>query len=128
MTPIRVLPIGSPLTEVFQINRTARRREDQRTGIEHMRHRTPPGLLRCELAVVGYREISLDRLTGSDAYLAIFAPPSIATRTRPSCPLYPRKQTWVERSGDVRFVANADIRERQAFGGARTRHGNGPGQ
>src|ERR1700756_3906123 len=46
-------------------------------------HGTPPDLLRCELAAVGYREISLDRLTGSDAYLAIFAPPSVASRTRP---------------------------------------------
>jgi SAM-dependent methyltransferase len=47
------------------------------------KHGTPPGLLRCELAAVGYREIGLDRLTGSDAYLAIFAPPSVASRTRP---------------------------------------------
>jgi SAM-dependent methyltransferase len=47
------------------------------------KHGTPPSLLRCELAAVGYREISLDRLTGSDAYLAIFAPPSVASRTRP---------------------------------------------
>jgi hypothetical protein len=39
--------------------------------------------LRCELAAVGYRENSLDRLTGSNAYLAIFAPPSVASRTRP---------------------------------------------
>jgi predicted methyltransferase len=46
-------------------------------------HGTPPNLLRCELAVVGYREISLDRLTGTNAYLAIFAPPSVASRTRP---------------------------------------------
>jgi predicted methyltransferase len=46
-------------------------------------HGTPPDLLRCELQAVGYREISLDRLTGSDAYLAIFAPPSIASRPRP---------------------------------------------
>ena len=46
-------------------------------------HGTPPDLLRCELAAVGYREISLARLTGSDAYLAIFAPPSVANRTRP---------------------------------------------
>jgi hypothetical protein len=46
-------------------------------------HGTPPSLLRCELAAVGYREISLDRLTGSNAYLAIFAPPSIERRTRP---------------------------------------------
>ena len=46
-------------------------------------HGTPPGLLRCELAAVGYREISLDQLADSDAYLAIFAPPSVASRTRP---------------------------------------------
>ena len=46
-------------------------------------HGTPPSLLGCELAAVGYREISLDRLTGSDTYLAIFAPPSVASRTRP---------------------------------------------
>ena len=46
-------------------------------------HGTPPGLLRCELAAVGYREISFDRLTGSNAYLAIFAPPSVASRTPP---------------------------------------------
>ncbi|MGC2079398.1 MAG: methyltransferase domain-containing protein [Xanthobacteraceae bacterium] len=46
-------------------------------------HGTPPDLLRCELATVGYRENSFDRLTGSNAYLAIFAPPSVASRTRP---------------------------------------------
>ena len=46
-------------------------------------HGTPPSLLQCELASVRYREISLDRLTGSDAYHAIFAPPSVASRTRP---------------------------------------------
>jgi ubiquinone/menaquinone biosynthesis C-methylase UbiE len=47
------------------------------------KHGTPPSLLRCELAAVGYREIGFERLTGSDAYLAIFAPPSVASRTRP---------------------------------------------
>jgi SAM-dependent methyltransferase len=46
-------------------------------------HGTPPGLLRCELQAVGYREISFDRLTGSDAYLAIFAAPSVASRPQP---------------------------------------------
>jgi len=46
-------------------------------------HGTPPGLLRCELGAVGYREVSFDQLKGSDAYLAIFAPPSVASRTRP---------------------------------------------
>jgi hypothetical protein len=46
-------------------------------------HGTPPSVLRCELAAVRYREISLDRLGGANAYLAIFAPPSVASRTRP---------------------------------------------
>ena len=46
-------------------------------------HGTPPSLLRCELGAIGYREVSFDRLKGSDAYLAIFAPPSVASRTRP---------------------------------------------
>jgi hypothetical protein len=32
---------------------------------------------------VGYREIGFNRLRGSDAYLAIFAPPSVASRTPP---------------------------------------------
>jgi len=46
-------------------------------------HGTPPSLLRCELQAVGYRELGFDRLTGSDAYLAGFAPPSIDSRPRP---------------------------------------------
>ena len=46
-------------------------------------HGTPPSLLHCELAVVGYREIAFYPLTGSDAYLAIFAPPSDKSRTQP---------------------------------------------
>jgi predicted methyltransferase len=46
-------------------------------------HGTPPSLLQCELAAVGYRELDLARLTGSDAYVAIFAPPSVASRARP---------------------------------------------
>lgn len=39
------------------------------------RHGTPPALLRCELAAVGYRELDLAPLTPADGYLAIFAPP-----------------------------------------------------
>jgi len=39
------------------------------------RHGTPPGLLRCELAAVGYRELDFVLLTPADGYLAIFAPP-----------------------------------------------------
>src|SRR5271155_4245376 len=46
-------------------------------------HGTPPSLLRCELAAVGYREIGFHPLTGDNAYLAIFAPPSDGGRTRP---------------------------------------------
>ena len=46
-------------------------------------HGTPPNLLRCELAAVGFRQISVDRLAGSDAYLAVFTPPSVAERTPP---------------------------------------------
>jgi len=46
-------------------------------------HGTPPDLLRCELAAVGYRQISFDRLKGSDGYLAVFVPPSVADRTPP---------------------------------------------
>jgi SAM-dependent methyltransferase len=47
------------------------------------KHGTPPRLLRCELAAVGYRELSFQRLTGSNAYLASFKPPSVDSRTRP---------------------------------------------
>jgi SAM-dependent methyltransferase len=46
-------------------------------------HGTPPSVLRCELTAVGYHEITLDRLDGSNAYLAIFAAPAAASRTRP---------------------------------------------
>ena len=61
---------------------------DARVGIADAfaptsKHGTPPRLLRCELAAVGYRQVSFDRLKGSDTYLAIFAPPSVASRTRP---------------------------------------------
>jgi predicted methyltransferase len=46
-------------------------------------HGTPVSLLRCELAAVGYREIAFHALRGSDAYLAVFAPPSIEARPAP---------------------------------------------
>ncbi len=38
-------------------------------------HGTPPKLLRCELAAVGYREAGFSKLTGDVGYLAIFKPP-----------------------------------------------------
>ncbi|MGH7322972.1 MAG: class I SAM-dependent methyltransferase [Candidatus Rokuibacteriota bacterium] len=39
-------------------------------------HGTPPALLRCELAAVGYRQVELVPLAPADGYLAIFAPPT----------------------------------------------------
>jgi SAM-dependent methyltransferase len=47
-------------------------------------HGTPPTLLRCELAALGYSEIGFHKLKGSDAYLAIFAPPSAEGRPAPA--------------------------------------------
>jgi SAM-dependent methyltransferase len=38
-------------------------------------HGTPNELLRCELAAMGYRELSFHRLTGDAGYLGIFEPP-----------------------------------------------------
>ena len=45
-------------------------------------HGTPPQLLRCELAAIGYRQLSFHTLTGDAGYLAIFEPPP--ERPRPS--------------------------------------------
>ena len=39
------------------------------------RHGTPPKLLRCELAALGYREVGFLSLEPADGYLAIFTPP-----------------------------------------------------
>ncbi len=39
-------------------------------------HGTPPALLRCELAAVGYREVDFTALTPADGYLAVFVPPA----------------------------------------------------
>jgi len=38
-------------------------------------HGTPPGLLRCELAAVGYREVDFVSLAPAKGYLAVFVPP-----------------------------------------------------
>jgi SAM-dependent methyltransferase len=38
-------------------------------------HGTPPALLRCELAAVGYREVDFISLAPADGYLAVFVPP-----------------------------------------------------
>jgi hypothetical protein len=38
-------------------------------------HGTPPALLRCELAAVGYRQLDFALLSPADGYLAVFARP-----------------------------------------------------
>lgn len=38
-------------------------------------HGTPPRLLRCELAAVGYRQVDFTALAPADGYLAVFVPP-----------------------------------------------------
>lgn len=40
-------------------------------------HGTPPALLRCELAAVGYRQVDFTVLAPADGYLAVFAPPTV---------------------------------------------------
>lgn len=47
-------------------------------------HGTPPALLRCELAALGYREVSFTTLAGRLGYLAIFEAPDAAARKVPS--------------------------------------------
>jgi len=39
-------------------------------------HGTPPELLRCELAAVGYHEVDVMSLAPADGYLAVFVPPA----------------------------------------------------
>ena len=56
-------------------------RHGARVGIIDMdrptqNHGTPPALLRCELAAVGYRQTDFSPLTPADGYLAIFASPA----------------------------------------------------
>lgn len=46
-------------------------------------HGTPPALLRCELAAVGYRETAFHTLTGDVGYLAVFEAPAPDARPEP---------------------------------------------
>lgn len=54
------------------------------------RHGTPPALLRCELAALGYRETGFQVLEGGVGYLALFEAPALADRPEPgairTCP------------------------------------------
>lgn len=60
-----------------------------RVGIEDLdrptqNHGTPPALLQCELAAVGYRQVSFRRLEGGIGYLAIFEAPALDKRPAPA--------------------------------------------
>jgi SAM-dependent methyltransferase len=46
-------------------------------------HGTPPDLLSCELAAVGYRQIAFHKLGRVEGYLAVFAPPGAGELPRP---------------------------------------------
>jgi SAM-dependent methyltransferase len=72
---------------VFLYNLVPALKPGARVGIVDLdrptpQHGIPPERLRCELAAVGYREISVHELTGDAGYLAIFEPP--LKRPRPS--------------------------------------------
>jgi predicted methyltransferase len=47
-------------------------------------HGTPPALLRCELAAVGYRQLSFAHLKNDAAYVAVFEVPSLDARPQPA--------------------------------------------
>jgi ubiquinone/menaquinone biosynthesis C-methylase UbiE len=51
-------------------------------------HGTPPALLRCEMAALGYRQVDYVSLAPADGYLAVFAPPAMvpAPETIRPCP------------------------------------------
>ncbi|HEX8568325.1 MAG TPA: methyltransferase domain-containing protein [Caulobacteraceae bacterium] len=50
---------------------------------ETSRHGTPRALLRCEMAAVGYRQVSVSPLSGEIGYLAVFEPPASEARPEP---------------------------------------------
>ena len=74
----------------FLYNLAPALRPDARIGIVDLdkpiaQHGTPPDLLRCELAAVGYREIAFHNLSGDAGYLAIFSPPKEAGPPATTC-------------------------------------------
>jgi SAM-dependent methyltransferase len=70
--------IGQPYALLY--NLAAAMKPESLVGIVDLdrptdEHGTPPDLLRCELAAVGYREVGFHTLRGGVGYLAIFKPP-----------------------------------------------------
>jgi SAM-dependent methyltransferase len=78
--------VGQPYA--FLYNLAPALRPGARIGIVDLdrptsQHGTPLALLGCELAAVGYRQISVHQLGGELGYLAIFSPPAEADRKSP---------------------------------------------
>ncbi len=74
--------IAQPYALLF--NLAAAMKPDSLIGIVDLdrptdQHGTPPDLLRCELAAVGYQEAGFHTLGGGVGYLAIFKPPMLAS-------------------------------------------------
>jgi ubiquinone/menaquinone biosynthesis C-methylase UbiE len=55
-------------------------------------HGTPPALLRCELAAVGYRQVDFLALAPAEAYLAVFVPPEDLPQPDSITPCRQRRQ------------------------------------
>lgn len=94
------------ITQPFGLlyNLAAAMKPDGRVGIVDLddvpsRHGTPPALLRCELAAVGYRETGFVTLSGGVGYLAIFAPPALDALPRPDAIKPCRDEATRKRSG-----------------------------
>ena len=68
---MRLVEVGGRLIELH-----IRRSPRVRRHCIHFRHGTPPELLRCELAAVGYHEVDVMSLAPADGYLAVFVPPA----------------------------------------------------
>lgn len=49
-------------------------------------HGTPPALLRCEMAAVGYRQVDFLQLAPTEVYLAVFVPPEKLPRVESISP------------------------------------------
>jgi ubiquinone/menaquinone biosynthesis C-methylase UbiE len=49
-------------------------------------HGTPPALLQCEMAAVGYRQMDFMQLAPTEVYLAIFTPPNTLPRVESISP------------------------------------------
>ncbi len=49
-------------------------------------HGTPPALLRCEMAAVGYQQVDFLQLAPTEVYLAVFVPPEQLPRVESISP------------------------------------------